>query len=107
MKNKNLNLSIVNMVEEELLSINKVKDASTSIRKFNKLKYLQPKRYTAKDIRRIRKRLRISQAILAYLINTKISTVQKWESGINKPNGPASRLLQLLERNGLEVIQIS
>ncbi len=95
--------SILEMVEESLLDIAKVKDISVTLEKFNKLKYGSPQPYKARDIRRIRKKLHISQAVLACLLNTKLSTVQKWESGVNIPNGPANRLLQILEAQGPQV----
>ena len=108
MKNKNIEeITIMDMVEEELHSINKIKDVSLSIRRFNKLKYPEPKFYDADDIVRIRRKLHVSQSVLAYLINIKVSTIQKWERGINHPNGPANRLLQIIERRGIKVLQPS
>ena len=92
--------SITEMVWESLQGLSKVKDVSQSIDEFNKLQYPAPKHYGPKDVRRIRKKLRVSQAVLAYLLNTKLTTVQKWERGVNEPNGPASRLLQLLDHKG-------
>ena len=92
--------SILDMVEETLLGIAKVKDVSVSLKKFYKLKYEISKLYQAKEIRKLRKKFHISQAVLACLLNTKLSTVQKWESGVNVPNGPANRLLQILETQG-------
>ena len=32
------------------------------------------------------------------------STVQKWETGQKKPSGPALKLLNLVAKNGLEVL---
>ena len=40
---KGKNSKVLNMVEEELLAIHKVKDTSVSIRKFNKIKDTVPK----------------------------------------------------------------
>ena len=61
--------------------------------------------YKDTDIRKIRKKLNISQAILAYLLNAKLGTVQKCESGVKHPCGANNRLLQIIEKNGLEVLQ--
>src|SRR6185295_6682027 len=88
--------SISEMVWESLQELSKVKDVTVSIEKFNKLHFPAPKHYGQQDIRRLRKKLRVSQAVFAHLLNTKITTVQKWERGVNEPNGPASRLLQIL-----------
>ena len=66
---------------------------------------LQPKRrLQPKDIRRIRKVNKISQAALAVIIGAGKTTVQQWEQGKKKPSGPAQRLLDLIDRKGLAVL---
>ena len=60
--------------------------------------------YSAQDIRRIREKFRVSQAIFAAYLNASLSTVQKWESGEKKPSGSALRLLFVVEHQGLEVL---
>jgi len=92
------------MVEEDLHAINEVKDISTTIKEFNKIKYPAPKHYTKKDIIRIRKKLHVSQAVFAYLLNASESTIRKWEIGAKVPGGANSRLLQLLENKGLQIL---
>ncbi len=99
------NSKIFNMVEEELHAMNEVKDVSISLREFNKLKFPVPKHYTSKDVIRIRAKLRISQAVFAYLLNTSQSTVRQWEIGAKKPGGSNCRLLQLVDHKGIEVLQ--
>jgi putative transcriptional regulator len=47
---------------------------------------------------------RASQAVFALYLNTSPSTVQKWEQGKKKPNGPSMKLLNLVERRGLDVL---
>ncbi|MBI5415369.1 MAG: helix-turn-helix domain-containing protein [Candidatus Omnitrophica bacterium] len=85
------------MVAESLEDLSRVKDVTTSMRQLDELKYPAPKEYTARDIRHIREKLHVSQAVFAHLLNTKLTTVQKWERGVNTPAGPASRLLQIFE----------
>ena len=104
-KQKN-NSKVMNMVEEELLATNRIKDNSKLLKKFYELKYPPPHHYQAKDIVRIRRKLKISQAILAHLLNANVSTVQKWERGARKPNGAVDRLLQILEKKGLKVLHV-
>ncbi len=104
MKNKDLNATVMDMIEEELHSINKIKDVSISIQEFNKIKYPPPKHYSANDICNVRKKLKVSQAVFAYLLNAKVSTVQKWERGDKNPSGANNRLLQILDRNGLGIL---
>lgn len=41
--------------------------------------------YDPKQIRKLRERYRISQAVLAAMLNTSLSTVQKWEIGDKHP----------------------
>lgn len=56
------------------------------------------------DIRHIREKSRVSQAVFAALLNTSVSTVQKWEIGQKKPAGTALKLLHLVRKRGIEVI---
>ena len=58
--------------------------------------------YTAEEIRSLRERYRLSQAVLASILNTSLSTVQKWEIGEKHPGGPSLKLLNILDRKGLE-----
>ncbi|WP_430626809.1 helix-turn-helix domain-containing protein [Yanghanlia caeni] len=55
-----------------------------------------------RSIRSLRERYQLSQSVLASLLNTSISAVQQWESGEKRPGGPSQRLLDILERKGLE-----
>ena len=56
------------------------------------------------QIKRIREVSRVSQAVFAALLNTSLSTVQKWEIGQKKPTGTALKLLHLVQKRGLEVV---
>lgn len=56
--------------------------------------------FNAKDIKRIREHAHVGQAVFAYL-NTSESTVQKWETGQNRPGGMALRLLSVSENTWL------
>lgn len=57
-----------------------------------------------KKIKALRKQAHVSQAVLAAVLNTSVSTVQKWEAGDKKPSGPSLKLLNLIERKGLEAV---
>ena len=98
---------IFDMVKEELHSINKIKDVSMSIKEFNKIKYPAPKRNTKKDVIRIRKKLHVSQAIFAYLLNASESTIKKWEIGAKVPGGANCRLLQIIENMGIGILRLN
>lgn len=60
--------------------------------------------YDSEKIRALRRSLQLSQAVLAALLNTSLSTVRKWEVGDKRPSGPSRKLLDLLQRKGLEAI---
>jgi len=60
--------------------------------------------YDAERIRALRKKLQLSQAVLAAVLNTSVSSVRKWEAGDKKPSGPSLKLLNLIERKGLESV---
>ena len=60
--------------------------------------------YDAERIRALRKNPPLSQAVLAAGLNPSLSTVRKWEIGDKKPSGPSLKLLNLIERKGLEAV---
>ena len=51
------------------------------------------------DIRAIRLRLGKSQTEFAYMIGVSISTLQNWEQGRRRPEGPARALLKIAAEN--------
>lgn len=61
-------------------------------------------RYTRGKIRALRQRHHLSQAVLASVLNTSLSTVRQWEIGAKQPSGPSLKLLDLLDRKGLEAL---
>lgn len=75
-----------------------------TMREFDALCLDRVKPMSPVQIRRLRRRNRVSQAVFAAYLNTSLSTVQKWERGQKKPNGPSLKLLNLVERKGLEVL---
>lgn len=60
--------------------------------------------YSADSIRALRDRYRVSQAVLAAILNTSLSTVRQWEIGEKRPSGPSVKLLSLLDRKGLQAL---
>ena len=56
------------------------------------------------QIKKIREAAHVSQAVFARLLNTSLSTVQKWEIGQKRPTGTALKLLHLVQKRGLEVV---
>lgn len=60
--------------------------------------------YTPEKIVLIRKKCKLSQAALASVFNISPSTVKKWEQGVKRPAGASKKLLDIMERKGLEAL---
>jgi putative transcriptional regulator len=55
--------------------------------------------YSSLKIKEIRNKLNLSQSTFATILGVSIKTVEAWESGKNIPQGPAQRMLGLLEKD--------
>ena len=64
-----------------------------------KIEKLEPQK-----IKAIRETAQVSQAVFAAVLNTSVSTVQKWEIGQKRPSGTALKLLHIVEKRGLDAI---
>jgi len=60
--------------------------------------------YDAQQVRELRNQHKLSQSVFASLLNTSLSTVRQWEIGEKHPSGPSRKLLNILERKGLEAL---
>jgi putative transcriptional regulator len=60
--------------------------------------------YGARQVKALRKRLQLSQTVLAGVLGASPSTVRKWEAGDKCPSGPSRRLLDILDRKGLAAV---
>lgn len=76
----------------------------TTLREFDALCLPLVQQFTATQIKLIRTRNKASQGVFAAYLNTSVSTVQKWEQGVKKPNGPSLKLLNLVATKGLQVL---
>lgn len=74
------------------------------MREFDALCHLGVEEMTPQKIKSLREKAHLSQAVFAAVLNTSLSTVQKWEIGDKKPSGPSLKLLNLIERKGLEAV---
>ena len=75
-----------------------------TLRQFDALCLPPVMAYDADQIKRIRLGTKTSQSVFAAYLNTSKSTVQKWEQGVKKPNGPSLKLLNIVDRKGLEAL---
>lgn len=55
-----------------------------------------PPAATAKDVRSLRRSLRMSQALFAATLNVSTRTIQSWEQGLRVPSDAALRLIQVV-----------
>jgi putative transcriptional regulator len=75
-----------------------------TLREFDRLCLAPVEPLSPSKIRKIRLESRVSQAVFAALLNTSVSTIQKWEIGQKRPTGTALKLLHLVRIRGLDVV---
>lgn len=68
---------------------------------------LRPGRVTelqAEDVRAIRNKLAKSQEEFALMIGVSVATLQNWEQGRRRPEGPARALLRVAAKNPQAIV---
>jgi putative transcriptional regulator len=75
-----------------------------SMRKYDALCLVPVEPFDAEKIKKLRRSQKLSQAVLAAVLNTSPSTIRKWEAGDKRPSGPSLKLLNLLARKGLDAV---
>ena len=60
---------------------------------------LRPRVCRGEDVRETRRKLNVSQGVLAGLLAVKVKTVQSWEQGERPPTGPVCRLLDEMNQD--------
>jgi putative transcriptional regulator len=78
--------------------------SKTTMREFDESCLIEATPIAPKQIKAIREQNHVSQPIFARYLNTSESTVQKWETGAKRPSGMALRLLQVVKKHGLTVL---
>ena len=69
---------------------------------------LKPGRVTelqAEDVRAIRSKLAKSQEEFARMIGVSVATLQNWEQGRRRPEGPARALLRVAAKNPQAIVE--
>ena len=85
------------------LQSNSIVDKKT-MRNFDTICLKVVKPLLPEEIKALREKKHVSQAIFAACLNTSLSAVQKWETGEKKPSGLALKLLNLIQNKGLSII---
>jgi putative transcriptional regulator len=73
-----------------------------TLREFDRLCLAPIEPMEPETIKQIREAANVSQAVFAAILNTSLSTVQKWEIGQKRPSGTALKLLHLVQERGLD-----
>ena len=75
-----------------------------TMREFDELCLTPVRPLDAQEIRALRLREGVSQAVFARYLNVTIGLVSQWERGEKHPQGASLKLLALVERNGLQAV---
>ena len=62
------------------------------------------KELTPNQIKKLRLKEHVSQAVFAQYLNTSLSTVKQWEQGGKHPRGTSLKLLNLIATKGLAIV---
>ena len=78
--------------------------AKRTLREFDDLCLTPVRQLAAADIRALRARERVSQAVFARHLNVTTGLISQWERGEKHPAGASLKLLNLVDRHGLAAI---
>ena len=76
----------------------------TTMHEFDALCLTPIKNFSAQEIKMIRLKEHVSQAVFATYLNTSSSTIRQWEQGDKHPRGTSLKLLNLVANKGLSVL---
>ena len=76
-----------------------------TMREFDEACLTVPLPLAPREIKKIRQKLKVSQPVFARYLNTSESTIEKWETGAKKPSGMALKLLAVVQKHGLMVLE--
>ncbi len=63
-----------------------------------------PEMLTGPEIRALREKIHLSQAVFAHLLNLTTGYISQLERGAKRPSGPALVLLDVIRRKGIDAI---
>jgi len=75
-----------------------------TMREFDALCLPKVPSYSARQIKALRTRCKCSQPVFAAYLNVTPSSLKQWESGAKKPAAAARKLLNVVDRKGLEAL---
>lgn len=77
---------------------------SITIKEIEMLNLSEVKVLEAQEIKKMRLKEKVSQAVMARILNVTPSTYQKWERGEVHPKGANLKLLRLVYAHGIQYI---
>jgi putative transcriptional regulator len=77
----------------------KYRKGRTAHLRISRLATTRPKYLSPSDIRKIRRRLGVSQPLFARYLGTSLGAVRSWEQGARRPQSTALRLLTIAKKN--------
>ena len=75
-----------------------------TMREFDESCLTEVEPMTADEVRALREREGVSQAVLARHMNVAVKLIGEWERGEKRPSGPSLKLLALVKAKGLDAI---
>ena len=85
--------------EKLVASIKEAKEIKAGQKKPKRVIEIKPP-----DIKSVREKLNVSQSEFALMIGVSLRTLQNWEQGRRKPEGPAKALLRVAAKNPRAVL---
>ncbi|MCP4698852.1 MAG: helix-turn-helix domain-containing protein [Gammaproteobacteria bacterium] len=76
-----------------------------TMREFDALCLPVVNEYSPEQIKQLRLKNNASQTVFAAYLNASPSTIQKWENGQTSPKGPSLKLLNLIEKKGIDMLR--
>lgn len=76
----------------------------TTMHEFDTLCLPPIKELSAQEIKTLRLKEHVSQAVFARYLNTSSSTIRQWEQGEKRPRGTSMKLLNLIATKGLSIL---
>lgn len=61
--------------------------------------------FDGEQVKALREREQVSQAVLSHYLGVAVNTVGQWERGERKPAGAAAKMLALIERHGIVYVR--
>lgn len=97
-------------VEDALIqSLKDARDFETGKKKLTTHKRELPSpapEFTSKKVKHLRGVFGVTQEEFATIMNVKVATVRSWEQGQRKPADASNRLLEILKKQGPQILSI-